>query len=461
MRKQFLSLVNSFPTQGIVKYTIALLFVFFFSSHLSAQTNEETWPGYIVRSSGDTVRGYIRAYKLDRLSRTIYFTENPDNLTERVLAKDLQGFGIEGHTYETVDVDGRLEFAELEMDGEMRLLIYSGREKKGSKYVTVTKKFVRLAGSNRAHEINTKNFRTELPIHVQDHPTLSERIRNREFGYAELEQVVEEYNEWVKAGRPRNAWDKQGGNYTIDYGKNQEEEFTSAAKPYDESIEGPRLGIEGFGLVSFGMLNSDRELGFLGVRFGPGGPGVNAGIGVRYRFHREFVVRGGLGYQLRGFTMNYTAVESNPSPGQEPMQFNIQETWNIGYVNTYIHMDYESENFFFGIGFSGSLFNHNSGKIQINDVAGVPIGDPENLASGESLILQGFNNTFDLNLGTGLLFYSRDRRIRYKPMFMYSIPLIKMINLRSDDPVLASFAPYSLSNFRLQLGLLVDFGWYR
>ncbi len=87
-------------------------------------------------------------------------------------------------------------------------------KKKGGKYQIITRYFVEKRASKQWAEMTPKTFKIEMSNFFSDYRSLAGKITDRYYTYKEKEAVVEDYNEWVKQGKPGNTWRIEDGNFT-------------------------------------------------------------------------------------------------------------------------------------------------------------------------------------------------------------------------------------------------------
>ncbi len=435
---------------------ISLLFlicVLAWSGPLVGQSTTELEAGYVVPNNGDTLRGFLKPVREDRPGRSVSFFQTPESDAQKFSPKTIKGFGFGETRFETGMVEDRMEFLRVDMAGAIHLLIFTERVKKGGGYTSVQRNFIRLEGSTRSFEITKGNFRKEMVIHVSEHPTLAQRIRDKALGYDDLGAIIEEYNEWVKAGKPRQAWEPENGNYTLNP-KDDEAEFQRQA-PAESQQEGGKWGIEMPLMASWGFLNSDQQIGFLR----PTAPGTNlyAGLGMRYRISPEFLVRFGLNYAQKNFNVNFIVQDT------AGVAYNAEEQWKLPMLSSYAMLEYQSGHFFLAGGLQVGVVPAPFGKIRITDGAGNEMANEalslDPAATNSSFLFRSIPNQVDLIFSTGLVFYAKNWV--FKPGLQYGIPLQNMFQFRNDlplNPPNPSFPTYSARSFTFQVGLVIDFG---
>ena len=420
---------------------------------LKAQTTTEIEAGYVVSGSGDTLRGYLKPVREDRPGRSVSFFQTPDADAQKFTPKTIKGFGYGETQFETGMVEDRMEFLRVDMSGAINLLIFTERVKKGGGYTSVQRQFIRLQGSTRTFEINKGNFRKEMVIHVSDHPTLTQRIRDKALGYDDLGAIIEEYNEWVKAGKPRQAWEPENGNYTLNP-KDDEAEFQKAARPENQQ-EGGKWGIEMPLMASWGFLNTDQQINFLR----PTAPGTNlyAGLGMRYRISPEFLLRFGLNYAQKNFKVGFSVQDTSG------VSYNAEERWQLPMLSSYAMLEYQSGHFFLAGGLQIGVITAPHGHIRITNGAGTEVAsealslDPQ--APNSSFLFRSVPNQVDLIFSTGLVFYAKNWV--FKPGLQYGIPLQNMFQFQdgiNTTPPTPNFSTFSARAFTFQIGVVIDFG---
>lgn len=155
-------------------------------------------PGNLVTHEGDTLRGLVAAqtdntfvYKPDKKgSRSIYHV------------KDLAGYQLDQDVYQQHNVEVlRGNFPErvkaylkVVTDGPLMLLEYTGPSIYGGEHVN----YYLYNGSDAPYRVNQNkgNFRSTMKLYFRESADLAQKIKSKEYGYDNLEQIVAEYNAW-------------------------------------------------------------------------------------------------------------------------------------------------------------------------------------------------------------------------------------------------------------------------
>jgi hypothetical protein len=180
-----------------------------------------------------------------------------------------------------------------------------------------------------------------------------------------------------------------------------------------------------------------------------GGFGYNFGAGARFDITPSILVRTGFTVRNKRFDAYYQAYDPDTN------LYNVNETGNINYFGLYAMLHYESRNLILGGGFDLSFANIYSAKYRITDMGGNIHGGNED--ESQSIIApNGFNVQFDLTFNFGYKINIASDRVRLKPVFQYSIPLVTLfdLNLPTSPPTQAG-----VSGYLVQLGMIVDVGF--
>ena len=170
--------------------TLCLLF-----SMADAQLFRE---GRLVTTDGDTLEGFV-APQTDNTFAYKPSKKGPKSLYH---IRDLAGYQLgeddfEQHTVEVI----RKNFPEkvksylrVVKDGPLRLLEYRGQSIYGKEHVN----YYLHNGYDTPYRVNQnpRNFRSTMKQYFSEYSDLASKIKQKEYGYDNLEQIVEEYNAW-------------------------------------------------------------------------------------------------------------------------------------------------------------------------------------------------------------------------------------------------------------------------
>lgn len=430
------------------KYFASIIFILT-SVHLAfSQSHDDYLPAVLVNANGDTIHGEIKVVRDDRFSKSIMFYRNGSDLQEKFSPKDIRYFRFEDQEYVSRNIDGKDYFVKRVIGGELSLYEYAFREKKGTKSEAAYRYFVDKQSTNEWVEISSKNFKISISPLIADHSTLFQKIEDKYYSFKEKEAVVEEYNEWLKQGRPGNTWQIKDGNFTRPEQEYQPKIQTKPIKKFNPTLYGSRWGIEIPLYATYGFVSYPEQLNSAIITTS-NGFGYDIGIGARYTAMPSLTLHAGFHFWDKRFHSYYLAVDPNQNP---PQTYNVDEYGTIHYMGMYATTDYEVSNVVVGGGFAFSFWNTYRADYRIKNTSGSIVNDDSNV--DQSILTDKFNNQFDFIIHFGYKFSLFKKQLKLKPMFQYTMPMIHLFEF--SDNTLKNFG---ISGFLLQLGLTVDIGF--
>lgn len=175
----------------------ALLFFFLFLPVL-CQGQFTFVEGYVVKNTGDTLRGKIKYTTPAQRSVKCIFHANGTN--EKITFKPftIKGFSINGDFYESkiYDFDPSLSFGygvfmERQNKGTVQVYHYWNTDKERG----FTQTFIENDGDYLL-AIDFLNFRKQMTRYFEDYPQLQAQIRDGNYRKKDLMDMVAKYNEW-------------------------------------------------------------------------------------------------------------------------------------------------------------------------------------------------------------------------------------------------------------------------
>lgn len=435
---------------------------------LNAQVNIDDFePGKIVLSNGDTLNVRIKPDRDEKMSRQIQVFDVQNSTQKKYLPKDLKYYTLNKVEYFALkDEEGKAVFMELKIKGEANLYGYTYKEEKGKKEV-VTDYYIRKQGGGLIKvPTQPSRFRSDMSVYFSDHPTIPEKITHKQYGYFDMEYITEEYNEWVKAGKPKAPVSLQ---------PDDRDKGPRLIKNKVEQEKGSRVGLDiplfaTYNFVSYpALLNqiyTTKTIGF----------GFDLGAGVRIRLIRGLNMRMGINILDKGMrvTAQNSPVEIQLSDGTNTTGYiSFNERGRMYYPGLYLGMSQEWSHFHVGGGFNLLFYSFYRGRYDytLTYTSGgsqIVQSSDESKAKGSFLVhnllldAQGrspnFNTQFDIHFSVGGRFKIGDN-ITLKPTLMYSIPMVSLYP--SGIEVQGSFSNTQLnvSGYQLKLGLITDIGF--
>lgn len=181
----------------------SLVFLF---SLLSFSTSFAQFPfvdGYIVTNTRDTIHGKIKYTPPGHRSAKIVFHDMENEEKVKFKPFQIQGFHVNGETYESkiYDINTELTYGlgvfmkRLNNEGPLKLYEYWNTDKERGFTMT----FLENDG-DYLFEINYLQFKKQLVVYFEDFPQLQAKINRGAFKKKDLPKIVEEYNYW------KNNW---------------------------------------------------------------------------------------------------------------------------------------------------------------------------------------------------------------------------------------------------------------
>ncbi|NLJ82354.1 MAG: hypothetical protein GX330_04430 [Bacteroidales bacterium] len=189
-----------------------------FSQDWSGYRVGELYPGYIIKTDGTKIEGYIEGQSrgetpanlaLKSNQTQVIFYSDPKNKKSKVIYKptDLTEYKIAEKVYRSINYSGGLtakpfRFILLAQDG--RIAKYMYYENEGSiTYPDWKEKEVFQKGNEKPIEISSFaiGFSKKMSALVADNKELADKVANKEKGYGMLSiyEIIQEYNTWYAA----------------------------------------------------------------------------------------------------------------------------------------------------------------------------------------------------------------------------------------------------------------------
>ena len=445
----------------IMQQRIILIALLVFSAlGLKAQvTIEDFDPGRVVLSNGDTLSVLIKEDRDEKMCRQIQVWDKNSSGPKRYLPKDLKFFTVnKANYYSLKDEDGKSVFMQAKIEGEATLFGYTYREDKGKKEI-VTDYYIKKKGGGLIKvPSQAGRFKTDMALYFADFPQLSEKISNKQYGYHDMEAVTEEYNEWVKAGKPKN-----------------DERFV-ADKPGPKLVnnkpqvdKGNRVGIDvpifaSYNFISYptalNQFYSTKTMGF----------GFDVGLGARIRLVRGLTMRAGINMRDKGMKVaadNFTLTAVDQNGNSSTIVVKIREQGRMYYPGLYLNFGQEWSYFHVGGGFNLSFYSFYRGNYSVESQSSPQVNFANQNAKGSFIVnglmdtngrARNFNMQFDINFTVGGRIPIGEKVV-LKPTLMYSIPMVPLYNSGIKISGTISETELNVSGYQLKFGLITDIGF--
>lgn len=158
-------------------------------------------PGKLFTADGDTLVGLVA----EQGGITWSFRETKNGPVSIYTRRQVLGFERQDEHYEehTIEVlRGKFpervkDFLLVVEDGQVRLLRYDGKGIFGSDHTGYYLHEKDMAMPLRIN-VNPGNFKTQMHQYFSDHEELALRIKRKELGYENVQEIVQQYNAWYK-----------------------------------------------------------------------------------------------------------------------------------------------------------------------------------------------------------------------------------------------------------------------
>lgn len=188
----------------------------------SSYSQENFLAGYIIKSSGDTLRGYIDYRNWDKTPQRIFFKEKMEGEKNNFSPLNIKGFGVQGEMYESAIVEK--EVSSLEMDalsteldlslksdtaflqtiiqGEKSLYAYKdkrGKEhlyiKNGGKYDLLIYKKTIFSNPYAMNYLTYDNNRYlgQLSLYFSDYPDIQKTFERTTYSARSVKKIFDTY----------------------------------------------------------------------------------------------------------------------------------------------------------------------------------------------------------------------------------------------------------------------------
>jgi len=408
-------------------------------------------PATLYSSKGEILTGYIDEPNPNQVLRQIVFysnidKENPQKFYPRTLQylRYIPQGQTDSLSIRSLRIDDSFKFGWIAENGFLQLIEVAEKEKVQGKSVLKSRYYLLdSAATEVPEEISAGNFRRVAGRKIKAYVRLYKDVNAKVYEFEQREELVAEYNRWIRAGKPASSWTEENGNYTL---KTDLGPQIKAKKPEPSSTNAPlKINLETGAYLGLGLIQYDEfTFNQLGFRFSNPGPGYQIQLGANLELHDRILIRAGLNLSAKGLRVNYLATIDSIIPIQ------LTETWNMTYLGGYTLVEYHQNDFFFGGGLDFSFHPFVNQRIT---------GENEVIKIDEegSLLFEGPVNQFDIVLSTGFTMKDPQGKFRIKPLLTYHLPVQNLLQFYDPLQVVTGLNQYPLAGISFRLGVVVDF----
>lgn len=179
------------------------------------------YPGYIITTSGDTVKGFIQHNgRSENQVKAVFWTNPDDKKTKKEYEpEDIKGYMVGDKTYRSIQYSGGLmakpwRFNLLVKDGQIAEYRFYNKEGDHVGVKTMKPGETQAQYDERMHKEDVVyqkgtdkpvtmqyfglKFASKMSEYVSDYPELSKKVADKEKGYGMLQMmnIIDEYNKW-------------------------------------------------------------------------------------------------------------------------------------------------------------------------------------------------------------------------------------------------------------------------
>jgi hypothetical protein len=180
-----------------MRYSIGLILLLL-GMNLQAQV---FLPGKLYTTDGDTLVGLVA----ESGGITWSFKESKNAAEHIYTRRQILGFERRDERYEEHQVEvlrGKFpervkDFLLVVEEGQVRLLRYDGKGILGGEHTCYFLHEKEMAVPLRVN-VDPSNFKVQMRQYFGDYPELADRIKSKELGYENIQEIVQSYNTWYK-----------------------------------------------------------------------------------------------------------------------------------------------------------------------------------------------------------------------------------------------------------------------
>ncbi|MCX7768195.1 MAG: hypothetical protein N2110_04120 [Flavobacteriales bacterium] len=422
----------------------------------TAQGQKDALDAVLVTASGDTVKAQVKPDRAERLSSYIQVFDPATGTFKRKTPRDIKYFRLgQDEYFAKKDKEGNSVFMMAVVRGEVSLFRHTYRRKKAGGYETEEQDYFEKKNQNLIPVPSGRKFRETMSEYFSDYPDLVQKIHSKEYTEANTEDIALDYNEWVKAGRPRKGPQLSQGPMLV-------QNIYEPNAP-DLAVEFPLYGVYNF--VNYPNLLKSV------YRSDNGGVGFDVGVGLKIRLKRGFVMRTGFNFRDKGYkaTGEKTPVQvAGDSTNFYYLSF--QEKATLFYPGVYLNFGHEWKYFFLsgGLNLSPFSFFRGSYSYELTNFQGLIMAKETVNAARHSFLVHDLISTsaeprnFNMQADVQFMFGGNFRigdRIALKPCMQYTVPLVPLyFSSQYVQYGEGQKSMLNVSGYQLKVGLIVELG---
>lgn len=179
-----------------------LSFLLLFSAGIFTSAYAETVykSGYVILTSGDSVKGDIRINTKKELPLFQKVALKQGEATKTYKPAQVKEFGFEGTLFVARKIDGEMQFVKVISSGQVNLYEWQYELQRGPEVIIESEYFIEKNGSAELQKAKSAKFKKSVAELMSDNTELVTRVQNddKKYDIAEIKQVCDEYNTWYE-----------------------------------------------------------------------------------------------------------------------------------------------------------------------------------------------------------------------------------------------------------------------
>lgn len=188
--------------KGPMKKIFSLLLLFTAGLCISAHAELQWKTGYVILSSGDSIKGDIRVNTKKELPLFQKVALKQGETSKTYKPEQVKEFGFEGNRFLSRKVDGEQQFLKVISYGHVILYELQFELQRGDQVVVDKDYYTELndGSGNGPQKLKLNKFKKSVAELMSDNSDLVARVQNddKKYEISDVQSVIEEYNSWYE-----------------------------------------------------------------------------------------------------------------------------------------------------------------------------------------------------------------------------------------------------------------------
>lgn len=185
-----------------MKKIFSLLLLFTAGLCISAHAELQWKTGYVILSSGDSIKGDIRINTKKELPLFQKVALKQGETSKTYKPEQVKEFGFEGNRFLSRKVDGEQQFLKVISYGHVILYELQFELQRGDQVIVDKEYYTELndGNGNGPQKLKLNKFKKSVADLMSDDSELVARVQNddKKYEIGDVQSVIEEYNSWYE-----------------------------------------------------------------------------------------------------------------------------------------------------------------------------------------------------------------------------------------------------------------------